>query len=95
LVLASEFAGLADRCGYLRYGNHLVKLKITPVPSRDKRVAFVPRQGTAVAKASVPTVEEYLEAKRVEKEELTGQPAKSGRSLLPRPQMNRSANPTE
>ena len=84
LVLASEFTGLPDRCGYFRYANEVVRVKIATVPPRPKQTAFVPRQGLPVTKATVPTIEQYRAARKAERDELNGQGNKSGGSLLPR-----------
>jgi hypothetical protein len=84
LVLPSEFTGLPDRTGYFRYGNSVVKIKITPVAQREKQIAFLPRKGSPVTKAKVPTVEEYRAAKQAEAAQLTGQSPKLAPKLLPK-----------
>lgn len=86
LVLASEFAGLPDRTGYFRYANEVVRIKIAPVPKRPKQIAFVPRKSLPVAKATVPTVEEYRAAKKAEREDLSRDGSKQVRSFLPKSQ---------
>jgi type IV secretory pathway TraG/TraD family ATPase VirD4 len=85
LVLASQFSGLPDRCGYLRYANEVVPIKIAIVPERPKRPTFVPRRGLPVAKDKVPSLAEFRAKKKAEREEITAGSGEAGPQLLPRP----------
>jgi hypothetical protein len=86
LVLASQFSGLPDRCGYFRYANEVVPIKIAIVPDRLKRPAFLPREGSPVTKQKLPSLAEFRAMKKAEREELTANAPESGPQLLPRPQ---------
>lgn len=92
VVLASEFSGLPDRCGYFRYANEVVPIKIAIVPERPKRTALTPRQGSPVTKQKVPTPAEFRAMKKAEREELTANPPDGGPQLLPRPQQPQKAS---
>jgi hypothetical protein len=85
LVLASQFSGLPDRCGYFRYANEVVPIKIAIVPERPKRPSFLPRQGSPVAKQKVPSLAELRAMKKAEREELATNAPEPGPQLLPRP----------
>jgi hypothetical protein len=85
LILASQFSGLPDRCGYFRYANEVVPIKIAIVPERSKRVAFVPRQGSPVHKDKVPSLTEFRARKKAERAEISSEVAQPGPQLLPRP----------
>jgi hypothetical protein len=84
-VLASQFSGLPDRCGYFRYANEVVPIKIAIVPERPKRPTFVPRQGSPVTKDKVPSLTEFRAKKKAERTELSSDVAQAGPQLLPRP----------
>jgi hypothetical protein len=85
LVLASQFSGLPDRCGYFRYANEVVPIKIAIVPERPKRPTLVPRQGSPVIKDKVPSLAEFRAKKKAERSELSSDLSQSGPQLLPRP----------
>jgi hypothetical protein len=85
LVLASQFSGLPDRCGYFRYANEAVPIKIAIVPHRPKRLTFVPRQSSPVTKNNVPSLAEFRARKKAERSELSSDLAQTGPQLLPRP----------
>ena len=85
LVLASQFSGLPDRCGYFRYANEVVPIKIAIVPDRPKRPTFVPRQSSPVTKDKVPSLAEFRARKKAERSELSSDMAQAGPQLLPRP----------
>jgi hypothetical protein len=57
LLLPSEFHGLPDREGYMKYGNNVVKFKL-PIMERVTRApGLIPRKGTPVTKKPLPTLE--------------------------------------
>jgi hypothetical protein len=85
LILASQFSGLPDRCGYFRYANEVVPIKIAIVPERPKRPTFVPRQGSPVTKTKVPSLADFRAKKKAERSELSSDLAQTGTQLLPRP----------
>ncbi|MGH9770492.1 MAG: type IV secretion system DNA-binding domain-containing protein, partial [Candidatus Acidiferrales bacterium] len=85
LILASQFSGLPDRCGYFRYANEVVPIKVAIVPDRPKRLAFSPRRGSPVEKQKVPTPSEFRAMKKAEREELAANAPEPGPQLLPRP----------
>jgi type IV secretory pathway TraG/TraD family ATPase VirD4 len=85
LVLASQFSGLPDRCGYFRYANEVVPIKIAIVPERPKQPSFMPRHGSPVNKDNVPSLAEFRARKKAERAEISSEVAQPGPQLLPRP----------
>jgi len=85
LVLASQFSGLPDRCGYFRYANEVVPIKIAIVPERPKQPSFMPRRGSPVNKDNVPSLAEFRARKKAERAEISSEVAQLGPQLLPRP----------
>jgi type IV secretory pathway TraG/TraD family ATPase VirD4 len=85
LVLASQFSGLPDCCGYFRYANEVVPIKIAIVPGRPKQPSFMPRHGSPVNKDNVPSLAEFRARKKAERAEIASEVAQPGPQLLPRP----------
>lgn len=85
LVLASQFSGLPDRCGYFRYANEVVPIKIAIVPEGPKQPSFMPRRGSPVNKDNVPSLAEFRARKKAERAEISSEVAQPGPQLLPRP----------
>lgn len=56
LLLPSEFHGLADREGYVKYGNLVVKIKMPIIPGVVNAPAFIPRPSVPVIKKTLPTL---------------------------------------
>ncbi len=64
----SELASLKNRCGYLRYAEWVVKLKLALPPARpDRCVAFLPRTGVAPVQLAMPNLAEILAQEAAEK----------------------------
>jgi hypothetical protein len=66
LLLASEFSGLDDLNGYLKYGNLIVKFKLPIMPRVIRAVGFVPREAQPIPKKPLPNLLEVLEQKKRE-----------------------------
>lgn len=60
LVLPSEFQGLDDLHGYLKYGNQIVKVSLPIMPRRVRSAGFVPREAQPLEKKPLPNLEEVL-----------------------------------
>ena len=56
LLLPSEFSGLDDLYGYLKYGNYIVELRMPIMPKLEIAERFVQRTGHAVVKKPIPTM---------------------------------------
>ncbi len=57
LLLPSEFHGLPDREGYLKYGNWVVKFKLPIIEPVVNAPGFIKRESTPVVKKQLPTLE--------------------------------------
>lgn len=69
VVYPSELAGLENRCGYLRYADYVVPLKIAIAPLReDRAVPWVPRAGEPPAILPMPNLQELLAKEEAERQ---------------------------
>ncbi len=57
LLLPSEFHGLPDREGYLKYGNNVVKFKLPIMETIVNAPGLIPRQSVPVVKKALPTLD--------------------------------------
>ena len=69
LVLPSEFQGLDDLNGYLKYGNHIVKFVLPIMPKRVRAIGLIQREPQPIAKKPLPNLMEVLAQKKKEAEE--------------------------
>ncbi len=70
LLLPSEFHGLPDREGYLKYGNNVVKIKLPIMETIVNAPGLIPRKSAPVVKKPLPTLELAIEEKEPVEEEL-------------------------
>jgi hypothetical protein len=59
-MLASQFQGLDDLHGYLKYGNLVVKVKLPIMPRVTRAAGFVPRAPQPIEKRPLPDLEAAL-----------------------------------
>jgi type IV secretory pathway TraG/TraD family ATPase VirD4 len=64
LVLPSEFAGLDDLNGYIRYGNLAIKVRMAIPKRRERAPKFLRREGVPLVKKPLPSLEELKVARR-------------------------------
>jgi hypothetical protein len=69
LLLPSEFSGLDDLHGYLKYGNHIVKFTLPIMPRVVRAPGFVPRAPQPIAKKPLPNLEEVIAQKKAAEEQ--------------------------
>jgi Type IV secretion-system coupling protein DNA-binding domain len=73
LVIGSVFSGLKNRCGYLRYGNEVVPIKVSiPRQRPDQAIDYLPRRDAPVEVLPLPdldTIKALEEAERLAKAE--------------------------
>lgn len=69
LVLPSEFQGLDDLHGYLKYGNHIVKVTLPIMPRRVRAVGFIARDPQPIEQKPLPNLEEVLAKKKRDEDE--------------------------
>jgi type IV secretory pathway TraG/TraD family ATPase VirD4 len=69
VVLPAELAGLEPRCGYLRYGNEIVRLKLA-LPERREPIAegYRQRAGDGVPTLPMPNLEEIRRKEELERQ---------------------------
>lgn len=69
VVLPAELAGLEPRCGYLRYGNEIVVLKIALAERRSSVAeAYVQRAGEGVPTLPMPNLDEIRRKEEQERQ---------------------------
>lgn len=69
VVLPAELGGLEPRCGYLRYGNEIVRLKISLAePRAPLAEAYVQRTGEGVPTLPMPNLEEIRRKEEQERQ---------------------------
>jgi hypothetical protein len=68
-VLSAELAGLEPRCGYLRYGNEIVRLKLA-LPDQREMIAdgYIQRTGDGVPTLPMPNLEEIRRKEEQERQ---------------------------
>jgi len=66
LVMPSQFQGLDDLHGYLKYGNHIVQFTLPIMPKRIRAVGFVPREAQPIKKKPLPNLQDVLAQKKQE-----------------------------
>jgi hypothetical protein len=69
LVMPSQFQGLDDLHGYLKYGNHIVQFTLPIMPKRIRAVGFVPREAQPIKKKPLPNLQDVLAQKKQEAEQ--------------------------
>jgi hypothetical protein len=69
LLIASEFQGLDDLHGFLKYGNLILKLKLPIMPKRQPAIPFVPRVGVPLVKKPLPDLDTIREERKKAAEE--------------------------
>lgn len=76
VVYPSELAALANRCGYLRYEDYVVPLKIAIAPLReDRAVGWIARAGNPPALLPMPNLQELLLQEERERQQKAAQAA--------------------
>jgi hypothetical protein len=71
-VMASELTGLRPRVGYLRYGDLILKMKISLAARRPARAeGFIQRVGEPVETRPMPNLQELLRKKEEERQKAT------------------------
>lgn len=76
VVYPSELAGLENRCGYLRYSDYVVPLKVAIAPRRpDVAAAWVPRAGNPPPILPMPNLEDLLAKEEAERQRKAAQQA--------------------
>jgi hypothetical protein len=63
LVLPSEFHGLDDLNGYLKYGNLALKIRLPIVPQYERAEKFIQRAGVPLIKKPLPSLKEIRPCK--------------------------------
>jgi type IV secretory pathway TraG/TraD family ATPase VirD4 len=95
LVLPSEFHGLDDLNGYLKYGNLALKIRLPIVPRRGVAEKFIPRDGVPLTKKPLPSLKEIRSRKSVDRQKKKGsRDAKPLLEEIARAAATRAANGT-
>jgi hypothetical protein len=83
LVLPSEFQGLDDLKGYLKYGNDIVKFTLPIMPKITRAPGFVPRASQPIEKKPLPDLETILGQQKKLAEEKKASSAKPAAVVKP------------
>lgn len=76
IVYPSELAALENRCGYLRYADYVVRLKVAIAPPRGDRAAgWIPRAGKSPAILPMPNLQELVAQEEAERQKQSAKAA--------------------
>ncbi len=66
--MPSQFQGLDDLHGYLKYGSHIVQFTLPIIDKRIRAVGFVPREAQPIKNKPLPNLQDVLARKKQEAE---------------------------